>query len=172
MPKPRLEKLSKNWRSGFLPANRLWSKIDTKRKLSAQSDIKNQRFFDIAQKRHKTLNQSTLVGSRAHFGPIFIDFGSPFWLHFSFFFPKTRKLIFSNKYQAKLVFWHVFLSQNLSLFGPFFIDFSCFFQDKTRRPFLEGPGADLASTIYKYISSIVANVEIRKRMISVGWRWS
>ena len=77
-------------------------------------------------------------------------FWEPFWHRFFDFFilfPKTRKPHILQTLQAKLVFWHVFLSQNLSFSGQFFIDFSCFFQDRSRRAFLEGPSADLCSKV-------------------------
>ena len=89
-------------------------------------------FFDLAPKHQKTENQSPRVGFRSICGSIFIDFRSNFSIVFSTF----SKCLKSMKSMTLTQVWKVLASQNLSFFHPFSIDFSCFFQNRSRRAFL------------------------------------
>jgi hypothetical protein len=88
------------------------------------------------------MNKSNLDGPMVDFGRFWMTFGSHFGIDFSTFFKNRKTLIL----MTLTWFWHVFLSQNLSFFGLFFIDFSCIYRNPPKRAFLEGPSADLAST--------------------------
>jgi hypothetical protein len=88
------------------------------------------------------MNKSNLDGPMVLLNRFWMTFGSPFWLNSSTFFKKRKTLIL----MTLTWFRHVFLSHNLSFFGSFFIDFSCIYRNPPKRAFLEGSGADLAST--------------------------
>ena len=99
--------------------------------------------FRHRPKSPKVEEQSTPGRPGTDFGPKNMTFGVPFWLHFSTF-SKNRKTM---KSMTLTTFWKVFHLQKPLIFRWIFHQFSCFFQNPSRRPFLEGPGADLYSKV-------------------------
>ena len=99
--------------------------------------------FRLGPKSTEELSQSTPGRSELVCWSIFMTFGVPFWLHFAFFSKKRKTM----KSMPLTTFWKVFHLQKTLIFGWIFRNFSCFFQNPSRRAFLEGPGADLCSKV-------------------------
>ena len=106
-------------------------RVDFSRFLGASDDIKKRRFFDIAQKRPRMQNQSTLGRPSVDFGSKNMTFQVPFCTDVQFFRKRAKML---QMLCFPIVFKFFGLLNGLN-FQRFFIQFSCFFWNRSRRAF-------------------------------------
>jgi hypothetical protein len=88
------------------------------------------------------MNKSTLGDPMFHFGCFRTTCGGHFGIDFPAFSKTCKSTSGAHSFTLSMILVH----EKPFILGSKFQRFFMFFQNRSRRPFLEGPGADLAST--------------------------